>query len=139
MFLNLTTKYALRALIEMSQDSEKLHSANALHKSLHIPEKYLKKLLTDLAKHGFVKSARGRSGGFHLAIDPEKVYLSDVINAVESMELYNQCFFGIKECNYGTNGKCAVHDSWIQARDEVSKLLTTTSLADFLNKEVCAK
>ena len=69
MILNKTTEYALTILGFMATRNENMYSAEHLHQQLNIPRRYLRRLLTDLASHGFLKSISGRNGGFAFARD----------------------------------------------------------------------
>jgi len=62
MALNRTTSYALRILIQMNEEPGKVISAKYLHDLLGIKKQYLRRLLTDLSRHGFIQSALGRKG-----------------------------------------------------------------------------
>ena len=48
-----------------------------------IPRRYLPKILLDLKAAGLVQSARGSAGGYHLALSPANISLSQVIFAVD--------------------------------------------------------
>lgn len=47
------------------------------------PKPQVTKTIQILARHGFVQSRRGRTGGFYLACDPQRVTLGEVVRAVE--------------------------------------------------------
>lgn len=128
-----TTEYALRVLAMMAQDTEKMYSSAQLHNELKIPKKYLQRLLTDLSKNKLIKSLQGRSGGFIFAKKIEKIYLSDIINAVEGFSPEPSCFFGFDKC--ALDNPCAMHDVWVKSQEELIKVLRTTSLKDLSQKK----
>ena len=74
-----TTEYALRILGYMSLQEAELHTADQLNEHLHIPKKYLQRILTDLTKSGFLKSMKGRNGGFIFERSPDQIFLSEII------------------------------------------------------------
>lgn len=136
MFLNKTTKYAISLLAYMANEPNKLFSAEMLHMKLNIPRRYLRQLLTDLSKHGFIVSTRGRNGGFQLCKNPQQISIAHVIDAIEGLGNYESCFFGIKDC---VNAKaCAMHDTWTDTRNKLLKTLEETTLYD-LGKESIIK
>jgi Rrf2 family protein len=47
-----------------------------------IPQRFLVQILLQLKTAGLVASVRGASGGYQLARSPERISLSDIINAV---------------------------------------------------------
>jgi Rrf2 family transcriptional regulator, iron-sulfur cluster assembly transcription factor len=133
MTLSKTTEYVLRILAFMSQDTEKMYSSAQLHKELNIPKKYLQRLLTDLSKSKLIKSIQGRSGGFVFAKKIDKIYLSDIINAVEGFSIEPSCFFGFDKC--ALDNPCAMHDVWVKSQEELIKVLRKTSLKDLQLKK----
>jgi Rrf2 family protein len=135
MFLNQTTKYALRVLMEMAEDEDKIYSAHFLHEKLDIPQRYLMRLLTDLSKHGFIESTRGRIGGFRFKMKPGDIYLSTVIDTLEGLEKYQTCFFGIENCQKQYTNKCTMHDPWQNIWKNLYEVLTTTTIGDLHEHE----
>lgn len=126
MFLNRTTKYALSLLAYMSSSPDKIYSSEDLHLELNIPRRYLRLLLTDLSKHGFIISTRGRNGGFQLSEDTKKVTVARVIDALEGLSNYDTCFFGIEKC---VNDKpCAMHHAWSITRIKLMETLEKTTI-----------
>ena len=129
-----TTEYALRVLVLMAQDTEKMYTSAYLHNELKIPKKYLQRLLTDLSKNKLIKRKKSRNGGFVFARKIEKIYLSDVINAVEGFSLEPSCFFGFDKC--ALDNPCAMHDVWVKSQEELIRVLRSTSLKDLQLKKV---
>lgn len=48
-----------------------------------IPQRYVEQLLLILKKAGFVKSFRGREGGYELGMSPSSVHVADVLKCLE--------------------------------------------------------
>jgi Rrf2 family transcriptional regulator, iron-sulfur cluster assembly transcription factor len=132
MILSQTTEYALRTLALMSQDERATYSSTVLHRRLGIPRKYLQRLLTDLTKSGLIKSVRGRNGGYVFARSITRIYLAQIIDAVEGFEREPSCFFGFRKCPVGD--PCAMHDVWSAAQVTLIQALSTTRLADLVAK-----
>lgn len=128
-----TTEYALRVLAMMALDTDKMLTSALLHKELKIPKKYLQRLLTDLSRNGLIKSIQGRSGGFIFAKKIEKIYLSDIINAVEGFSPEPSCFFGFEKC--ALDNPCAMHDVWVKSQEELIEVLRTTNLKDLSKRK----
>ena len=129
-----TTEYALRVLVLMAQDTEKMYTSAYLHNELKIPKKYLQRLLTDLSKNKLIKSIQGRSGGFVFAKKVDKIYLSDIIDAVEGFKVEPSCFFGFNKC--ALDNPCAMLDVWVKSQEELIRVLRSTSLKDLQLKKV---
>jgi Rrf2 family protein len=67
MKLSKTSEYALRILSFMARYPDKLYAARHLVEKLKISDKYLRRLMTDLSKAGFIRSRQGREGGCFFA------------------------------------------------------------------------
>lgn len=116
----------MRILIFMAKEPEKLYSAKHLIEKLKVSDKYLRRIMTDLSKSGFVKSTQGRDGGYSFAKDIQTIYLYDIIDSVEGMDKLNDCVLGFKECS--CTNPCAMHDNWLIIRDKMNNFFKETSL-----------
>lgn len=132
MILNKTTEYALTVLGFMATHNENMYSAEYLHQQLNIPRRYLRSLLTDLSKHGFLKSSSGRNGGFVFAQDLKEINLALVINKLEGIDAICTCILGFNCCI--VDKPCIMHESWMEARSKMVETLTNTTLADLKEK-----
>jgi len=82
MKLSKTSEYALRVMSFMINSDLQVFSAKYLADNLKIPDKYLRQLMTNMSKKGFIKSFQGREGGYVFSKNAHHIYLSDVIDAV---------------------------------------------------------
>ncbi len=128
MNLSKTSQYAIRVISFMAYDNRQIYPASVLVKKLKISDKYLKRLLTTLSKHGIVRSIQGRYGGFVLDKKPENIFIYDIVAAVENIEKYYGCILGFSECS--DENPCPLHEKWAPIRDELINLLKNTSIAD---------
>jgi len=128
MKLSNTSEYALRILSYMAQKQEAMYSASHLIEKLQISDKYLRRLMTQLAKAGFIKSIQGRDGGYLFAKDISAITLADIVNAVEGMSKYTGCVLGFSHCS-DTN-PCVMHSAWVPVREEFAKVFYHTTLAE---------
>ena len=133
MNLSKTTSYSLNVLSYMAQNREAVCSSSFLHEKLNIPHQYLRQLLTQLSKSGFIHSTRGRNGGFVFSKDICEIFVADIINSVEGLDSFNKCILGFTDCPFDT--KCSMHDFWEKTRSDIIKELKTTSLSDLLLKK----
>jgi len=132
MILNKTTEYALTVLGFMATRNQEIYSAEYLYNELKIPRRYLRRLLTDLSKLGFIKSSSGRSGGFEFAKDLSEINFLTIINALEGAEALTTCLLGFKCCI--VDKPCVMHNAWTEARSKMIETLTQTTLADLKDK-----
>ncbi len=129
-----TTEYALRILSYMSLHETEMQSAEQLFEKLKIPKKYLQRILTDLARSGFIKSIRGRNGGFAFARSPQQISLSEIIASTEGIKWEPKCIFGFGECAF--DNACAMHDLWCDTHNSLVTMLTSTRLSDLKKAEM---
>lgn len=127
-----TTEYALSVLAFMATRNQKMYAAELLHKELQIPRQYLRRLLTDLSKKGFIVSTRGRNGGFVFARDMSIINFAQVIDAMEGADAMNTCLLGFTACI--VDHPCVMHDMWTESRLKMIETLTKTTLADLNEK-----
>jgi Rrf2 family nitric oxide-sensitive transcriptional repressor len=132
MILNKTTEYALSILAYMATRDQEMYAAELLHQELEIPRQYLRRLLTDLSKKGFIVSTRGRNGGFVFARDLATINFAQVIEAMEGEGAMNICLLGFTACI--ADQPCAMHELWSEARAKTMETLTKTTLADLKDK-----
>lgn len=126
MILSNTSEYALRILAYMSKNEDELYSAKKLVETLQISDKYLRRLMTDLVKAGFIYSIQGREGGYRFAKSTNDIYLGQIIDAVEGINKYTACVLGFDKCS--DENPCAMHATWISVRDEFVKVFATNTL-----------
>ena len=113
----------------MASEKKEVYSGTYLHDRLDIPLQYLRQLLTTLSKHGYIQSRKGRKGGFEFKKDPKEIFIADVIDSVEGLEAFNNCFLNFIECPF--ESPCVLHKTWQESREKIIKVLKTTSIANF--------
>jgi len=134
MRLSKTSEYALRILSFMINSELQVFPARYLVEKLNMPDKYLRRIMTDLSKKGFVKSIHGREGGYVFAKNANKIFLSDVIDSVEGMDKYTGCLLGFKECS--DENPCSLHKAYAPIRDKLVAFLSTYTIADLKNADI---
>ncbi len=126
MRLSKTSEYALRVLSYMVNSDQQVFTAKKLVEILDVPDKYLRRLMTDMSKKGFIKSIQGRIGGYVLAKRASTLFLIDVIDAVEGIEKYKGCIMGHDKCS--DSNPCSLHKSYIPLRKQELEFLSKTSI-----------
>ena len=97
------TDYAIRALIHIAAESERCSTASAISEREGIPWLFLRRVLQKLAAAGFLRSTKGRGGGFLLIKRPERITMLDVIQTFQGEVEMNHCLVrGIPCCNRPT-------------------------------------
>lgn len=126
-----TTSYALTVLSFLADHPEEKFSAKKLNEILEIPWPYLRQLLTKLSKNNFISSTQGRNGGFQLQKPADQIFLAEIIDSVEGLNVLGTCIMGFKKCAF--NHTCAMHEVWEETRKNILKVLNNTSLDQLKN------
>ena len=134
MNLSKTSEYALRILSFMINSEMQVFSAKYLVEKLQMPDKYLRHIMTNMSKYGFIKSLQGREGGYVFAKNANKIHLSDVIESVEGMDKYSGCILGFEICS--DENPCSLHNSYAPLRDKLIGFLSNSTIADLKNHEI---
>ena len=134
MRLSKTSEYALRILSFMINSDMQVFSARFLIESLDIPDKYLRRLMTDLSKNGFIKSMKGRDGGYIFAKNANNIYLSQVIDAVEGMDRYEGCILGFGDCS--DDNPCSLHENYAPIKEQLIQFLSQTTISELKSNKV---
>jgi Rrf2 family protein len=92
------TDYAVRVLLYMAKQKGKIVSATDLVGKLNIPKAFLRRILQELSKTGFLKSQKGKGGGFELAVSPVGIKISDLIKIFQGEMSFSECLFKKKIC-----------------------------------------
>ena len=128
MMLTQASKYAIRACIHLAQNAETPILSRHIAAALDVPAQYLAKILQDLARSGLLVSAKGRGGGFRLAMPGTGIDLLQVVRAIEGPDYGDGCVLGLPRCS--DSDPCALHQVWKQMRQTFLTALEGTQLTD---------
>jgi len=96
-------------------------SAREIAENQNIPERFLRSIVSQLARQGFVNSVQGNKGGVKLAAGAEHKTLLEVIEAIEGQIYLNVCMQGEDVCQF--SDQCTVHLVWREAQDAIQRIL----------------
>lgn len=124
-----TAKHALAALTVLAELPEGQYAgAGEIAGDIDAPRNYLGKLLQTLAGEGLVESQKGKGGGFRLARNPASISVIEVVDPIDRVSRWSDCFLGRGRCS--DDSPCAVHDRWAEVRDVYLDFLRETTIAD---------
>ncbi len=138
------TEYGLMALIQLSQDGQRFHSARELSDMCHIPLPLLMNILKTLAQHHIVSSTRGARGGYKLATPADRLSLSRIVQVLEGPLKLVQCVgdngeeVGL-ENRCERTGCCSIRSPLLKINDRLERFLgkiTLAGLAESATSEV---
>jgi len=92
------TDYAVRALVFMARQEKEPVSVSELVRELKIPRPFLRNIMQTLDRKGVLKSSRGNGGGFVFAVQPGKLFLTDLMTIFQGGLKINACLFKKRVC-----------------------------------------
>ncbi len=130
MELSQFSDYALRVLIYSGLNQGQLSSVAKIAEVFEISQHHLVKVVHQLAKHGYLKTYRGRGGGFELALPAHEIVVGEVLRKTEH--------FGLAECLPPRQGTCCLAPACqlkaalIKAREAFLDVLDGYTVKDLL-------
>ncbi|MCK6375817.1 MAG: Rrf2 family transcriptional regulator, partial [Zoogloea sp.] len=92
MHITLHTDYALRVLIYLASNEERLPTIQEISARFDISRSHLMKVVNQLIRNGFVEGIRGKGGGLRLARPPAGIGIGDVVRKMETDLSLVECF-----------------------------------------------
>lgn len=136
-------KYALNALTFLAQTGRAKPVLIAdLSRETRIPKKFLERILLELKTRGYLRSQKGKGGGYSLARNAEAISVGDIIRATNgplapvscvSESAYAPC----TECQ--DEATCGLRLVMKETRDAMARILDGTSLANLIQRSQAAR
>lgn len=98
MHITLHTDYALRVLIYLASNEERLPTIQEISERFDISRSHLMKVVNQLIRNGFVEGIRGKGGGLRLARPPADIGVGDVVRKMETDLALVECFSESSRC-----------------------------------------
>jgi Rrf2 family protein len=107
-----------------------------------VPQDYLAKIFTKLAKAGLVTATEGVRGGFKLARHSQDISMLDIVLAIDGRKSMFECrevrgrcaLFDGDAPSWATEGTCAVHGAMIAAQKRMEEALSQQTILDLALK-----
>lgn len=121
------TDLGVRALRVLHDTGERLKGP-ALAEAVGSSSGFVSQVLTPLVHRGWVRSDPGPTGGYSLAVNLEDLSLLAVVEAIEGATESGRCVLADRPCS--DDGPCALHTSWMRARDVLLHELDSITIAE---------
>jgi Rrf2 family protein len=122
------TDLALKAFAHLDSFGEA--GGRSIAEAIGTTANYLPQVLKPLIVEGWIRGTPGPGGGYQLCADLNSFSLLNVIEAMEGKTEENQCVLRGAPCP--APEPCALHDSWVRARDALVAELDAASVATAL-------
>lgn len=124
-------RYALKIMIDLGlHSSTEYISLKDIAARQGISMKYLEQIISLLHKAGFVKSARGNSGGYQLSKEPKEYRVGDILRAAEGDLSSTNCMK--EECE--RKNDCYTFSFWKGLDDAIEQYVDSKTLQDLIKK-----
>lgn len=130
-------RYSLRLMLDLAinaRDENDYITIKSISERQDISDKYLEQIIPALSRAGFVKSIRGKQGGYRLAKKPEDYTVGMILRLIEGSLVPvacmeddpNQC----PRCD-----KCVTLDVYKQINEAVNNVVDNITLADLVKEQ----
>lgn len=122
--------YALRVLMYAAAAGDRLITIEETAKTYDISRAHLRKVVNIITRAGYIRTVRGRAGGFTLAKPPEAINLGELVRATEPDFTLVECFATGSRCII--TKRCHLPDVLNEALSAFVATLDRYTLADIM-------
>lgn len=129
---------AIHSLTYLALQPDRMSTSEAISESAGVHPVRIRKVLSLLKKHRFIKSKEGTGGGFIFAIDLSEVNLWDLYKLTSGGALQPKCPESNEQCVVGANMQRVLFSIFLGAEEHLGEYLKDYSLKeiiDLINKE----
>lgn len=128
-------EYALRALIDLGIAAEvgrDLLRVGEIAEKEKIPAKFLEQVMQDLRGGGFIRSQRGKFGGYRLAREAAQIPMGQVVRLIDGPLAPIGCVSqtAYERCSCPDEVHCGLRMLMLDVRNAIAGILDRYSLAD---------
>jgi len=128
MKLQISSRLAVFALLELSANPDRQYSVADIGKKYGVSSHHLAKIMHTLGRAGLVRSARGAGGGYQISANVRRTTLLDIIELFEQLESSG----GNSESGEGTEQGQALAEGWGEIEHITRATLGSITLATML-------
>lgn len=116
--------YAFRVINCLIEEPNRIIGANEISEQMHIPLRFLLKILRKLNAAKITNSKRGVNGGYHLYDVTKPITYLEVVEAIQGPIVINRCMNDEFSCENNKNGRtCNVHAGLARVQKSVKEAL----------------
>jgi Rrf2 family nitric oxide-sensitive transcriptional repressor len=130
MRLSTFSDYALRVLMYLGAQPDRLATIGEIAERHAISHTHLMKVVHQLGSHGYLETVRGKGGGIRLARLPADIVLGEVIRRTEGDFALAECFANPAVCRI--QAACGLIDILNEGLSAMFLVLDAYTLADLL-------
>lgn len=125
------TDYALRMLAMLAIDKEGLLSVRVAAEQSDVPYSFARSIQHSLVQAGIIESLRGVRGGMRLNVDPAKITVREIVEAVQGPLVMNDCTAEDSVCSRMEG--CCFHAIFMGGQTLLRNYLDSVTLDDVVH------
>ncbi|MDS4014011.1 MAG: Rrf2 family transcriptional regulator, partial [Candidatus Accumulibacter sp.] len=133
MYITQHTDFALRALIYLGSNTDRLVTIQEISDRFAVSRNHLMKVVNALIRAGFVEGLRGKGGGLRLARPPRQIVVGEVVRQMEPCMDLVECF-AAEGCQCILDPGCKLKVGLSRALAAFLKVLDEMTLADLVGR-----
>ncbi|TFW33869.1 RrF2 family transcriptional regulator [Massilia horti] len=128
------TDYALRTLMYLALNRDRLITIGDIAQAHDIAKNHLTKVVHQLGTLGFIETVRGRSGGLRLGREPADIRIGEVVRQTESDFYMASCFdANAPGCLYAAG--CELRGAMARATNAFLEVLDNLTLEQMVARD----
>lgn len=134
MRFQITTDYAIRIILFMAGQGNRILPAKETAKELGLTYAYFNKVATKIRMAGFIESIQGKRGGYRLAKDAADITIYDIVETMEGHISINRCMEEDEYCSRGATQTCAMHKMFALLQSQIIDTLKSIKICDLISE-----
>lgn len=129
---------AIHSLTYLALQPDRMSTSDGISESAGVHPVRIRKVLSLLKKHGFIKSKEGTGGGFIFTLELSEVNLWDIYMITSEGTLQPKCPDSNEKCIVGANMKRVLFTIFLGAEEHLGEYLknyTIKEVVDLVNQE----
>jgi Rrf2 family protein len=121
---------AIHSLTYLALQLDRMSTSDAISESAGVHPVRIRKVLSLLKKHGYIKSKEGTGGGFIFALDLSEINLWDIYKITSEGALQPKCPESNEQCIVGANMKRVLFGIFLGAEEHLGEYLKNYTIKD---------
>lgn len=136
--MNSNFTLAIHSLTYLALQPGRMSTSDAISESASVHPVRIRKVLSLLKKHGFIKSKEGTGGGFIFVLDLSEINLWNIYKITSEGALQPKCPKPNESCVVGANMQTVLFNVFLGAEEHLGEYLmhyTIKDIVDLINNE----